>query len=227
LEAERVSGERGGARERLLGASGAAVSDTVPAGWADFVISRLGTPAGRVLHAEAGDGELVRRLVDAGFDAYGVEPSEEAALAASDLVPDIRAVDAIDHLRTLPPDSLSGLILSGFIERLDLGSLVGLAEQAASRLAPGGRLVVVSAHPRAWWHYGPPLAVDLAPGRPWYPETWEALLRGAGFADPTVQLGARPQLAPVADSAANENFARLAEAVFGPTDYAVSAHQPR
>ncbi len=229
LESQPGAGARVGAGELLGGPAGAAlgaISSPAPVWWADFVIAQLGTPSGRVLHAQAGDGGLVRRLVDAGYDAYGTEPSEEAALAASDLVPDIRAVEAGDHLRTLPPDSLSGLILSGFIERLDVDSLMGLAARAASRLAPGGRLVVVSAHPQAWSRTGPPLAQDLAPGRPLHPETWQALLGRAGFTDLAVQLGARPQLALVADDAANENFRRLAEAL-GPADYAVSARRRR
>ncbi|MDQ6617749.1 MAG: class I SAM-dependent methyltransferase [Actinomycetota bacterium] len=241
LEAERGGGD--GAPWAELAAQAEAqmpMSTDITVTWGDFVLKELGSPGGRVLHAHAADGRLVRRLVDAGLDAYGVEPSEEAALAASDLVPDIRAVPAADHLRTLPEGALDGLVLSGFVERLALPSLVGLAQLAASRLAPGGVLVVVSVHPGAWLRSGPPLAVDLAEGRPVHPETWQALLGTAGFVDLTAQLEARPEMAEVRTdgwpddgnlgalaAACRDNFARLGQAVLGPAEFAVSARRPR
>lgn len=216
------------------GQSGASVRE----GWDAFVMAQLtgattASPKGRVLHAHAGDGRLVRRLVDAGYDAYGVEPSPEAALAASDQVVDIRAGAAVDHLCTLPEGTLDGLVLSGLVERLDPTGLMQLVALAASRLRPGAALVVLSLHPDAWARTGPPLVVDLVPGRPIHPETWHALLARAGFVDGVTELGARPQLAAVASegssqwAAVNENFARLAEAAFGPADFAVSARRPR
>src|ERR1039458_7770231 len=42
--------------------------------WVDRVLERLAGQGGRVVHAAAGDGWLVRRLTDGGLDAYGVEP---------------------------------------------------------------------------------------------------------------------------------------------------------
>lgn len=227
LELSKGAGDPARWRE-LEGLPEARWSPSSAVSWDDYVLEQLGAPSGRVLHTHAGDGHLVRRLIDAGYEAYGVEPVADVALAASDVVPDVRAMAAADHLRILPPGSLTGLVLSGLVEVVTPASLVELVGLAASSLAKGGTVVVLSAHPDAWRRAGPPLAVDLAPGRPVHPETWETLLARAGFVDVTTRLGFREQLAEVAgsDAACNDNFARLAAAVFGPADFAVRARRP-
>jgi hypothetical protein len=236
-QVERALGGRELAALRVQeGLRGTESCPTATDTWDEFIIEQLGpagSSSGRVLQANAANGRLVRRLVDAGYDAYGVEPSEEAALVAADRVPDVRATSAADHLRTLPPASLGALILSGVVDQLDPIGLMDLVELAASRLEPGGTMIVVSCHPDEWQRNGPPLAVDLAPGRPVHPETWRVLLGRAGLVERTTQLGRGRQLPAIAGDGSpqwavgNENFARLAEAVFGPADFAISARRPR
>jgi hypothetical protein len=204
-------------------------SSVPPGNWREVVIGVLQGRDGRVLHAEAGDGRLVSELIEAGFDAYGVEPVEETALLASDRAPDIRADDAVSHLRILPVQSLGGLIVSGCVERLPIGALMDLVELAASRLLPGGALVVISTHPAAWARGVSPVCADLAAGHPLHPETWLALLRLAGFSGMTVHLDAGqdrlPEVPGEGESTrvTNENFARLHGALFGAAAFAVTA----
>jgi len=222
-------------RRQLERLAGDGDTGTAAPSWDGFILDSLGPPAGRVLHADAGDGRLVDRLVASGLDAYGVEPSEAGALAASDRVPDVRSDDVLSHLRTLPGASLGGLVLSGCVERLAVDRVIELIELAMSRLVPGGALVVISAAPTAWIWRGPALAIDLADGRPMHPETWEALLSLNGFVGTTVQHGepalglaevpGTGELAAMAE-VANANFSRLIEAVLGPADYAISATVP-
>jgi len=155
-----------------------------------------------------------------------VEPDDDLALQAADRADDIRADEAIDHLRLLPSASLGGLVLTGCVERLPMGSQIELADLATARLAPGAPLVIVSTDPNAWRTARDPVEVDLSPGRPLSPETWEAVLRTRPFANVTVQSGPRPAgLEPVDKGATtiNANLARLNDLLFGPVSYAVVA----
>jgi hypothetical protein len=202
-------------------------SPPLPAGaWNQMILGAMAGAAGRVLHVECGDGSLVAALQAAGVDAYGVEPDDDLALQAADRADDIRADEAIDHLRLLPSASLGGLVLTGCVERLPMGSQIELADLATARLAPGAPLVIVSTDPNAWRTARDPVEVDLSPGHPLSPETWEAVLRTRPFAGVTVQPGPRPAgLEPVDKGATtiNANLARLNDLLFGPVSYAVVA----
>jgi hypothetical protein len=201
-------------------------------GWEDVILASLQGADGRILHAEAGRGQLVSVLVEAGLDAYGVEPDEDRALLASDLVPDIRVQGGLSHLRTLPGQSLGGLVLSGWVERLSPGKVIELVDLAASCLTPGGTLIVVSTHPTAWASEASPLLADLAEGHPLRPETWQALLAFRGFIVREIRFTEREDRLdelPGDDKSADlvrANFARLNAVLFGPRAYAVVAQLP-
>ena len=75
-----------------------------------------------------------------------------------------------------------GLLLTGVVDRLRPGAARALAHLAASRLAPGGVVVLVSARPEAAVAIDPVVA-DLAPGRPLHPVTWCHLLARYGLSE--------------------------------------------
>ena len=206
------------------GVAGAAA----PALWTDLVVRQLAAGAGRVLHAEAGDGRLVAGLLAAGVDAYGVEPAEDLADDASDRAADIRTDDVVAHLELLAPRTLGGVILSGCVERFGARQLMDLAALATSRLSPGGVLVVISAHPRAWARSASPVTVDLAEGRPLHPETWSAILAALGCSSIEIHPGPGEELTALDASEAgaeitNANMAHIEAVLFGPDTYAVTA----
>ena len=58
---------------------------------------------GRMLHAASGDGWLVRRIVAAGGDAYGVDPRTALVDQGVLGVADLRGEDLADHLRAVAP----------------------------------------------------------------------------------------------------------------------------
>ena len=151
--------------------------------WASVIADALAGVAGRVLHAEAGDGAIVARLREAGHDAYGVDP----VLARE--TPDLRRHGAIDHLLVVGPGSLVGLVLSGITDRATAAAKIALAAQAADVVAPGGRVVIVATSPDAWDRVVPPPLADLAPGRPFHPSTWQLLLERSGFEEIAVHEG--------------------------------------
>jgi hypothetical protein len=198
--------------------------------WTGTVSEALVGVTGRVLHTECGDGALLARLVADGRDAYGVEPVEELAMAGARAGLDVRADDALTHLRAVPDGALAGLVLSGAVDHLPLGSVLELADLAAAKLAPGGVLVVLSQAPAAWARAHDPVVADLAPGRPLHAETWCHLLDARNFKAPAVheapatgeRLAPVPGETPGAD-VLNANLERLNQLLFTPGAFAVSA----
>lgn len=187
--------------------------------WVPFVGHQLAGVTGRVVVTEVGDGRLLQHLVDAGIDAYGVDPREQASPL------EIRVDEALAHLRALPDASVDGVVLAGCVDRLPAAALVHLAEHAMKAVAPGGAVVVVSADPRAWARRRPAVTVDLSPGRPLHAETWQRLLGGGEVvAGPAEPGGLQP--VPKGHAVLNENLSRLNDALFGPTSYAVVARRP-
>ncbi len=218
--------------------------------WADLVVERLSTaPVGAprsVLHAECGSGELLRRLSDAGIDAYGIDPSadllDQAVLATVGadargvgLGLDVLWADPLDHLRALEDNSLGGLVLSGCVDRIEVGAQRELAALAATKLRPGGAVVVLGITPGAWLARrvgldgpGPGLVeADLAPGRPLHPETWAWMLGSEGLSNIEVLLGPSPGPGSEPSPApADLELARIAALLSGPTSFAVVGTRP-
>ncbi len=149
--------------------------------WLAQITSWCAGRPGRVLHAESGPGALVVALDEAGIDAYGVDPRDDAGAVADAAGVETRTTGALDHLRSLPANALGGLVLSGCVDRYALGDQLELARHAMRVLAPGGRLVVLGAHPRHWALHGDPITADLTFGRPLHPETWTHVISGLGF----------------------------------------------
>lgn len=201
--------------------------------WSDLVVAELADAAGRVLHTECGAGDLLGVLVATGVDAYGVEPVEALAMDASRAGLDVRADDALVHLRALPDKTLSGLVLSGCVDALPLGEVLELADRAAMVVVPGGTVVVLSTGPDAWARALDPVVADLAPGRPLHAQTWAHLLgeRGCVGVGVTSADGGPEALDRVPDATPgaeilNANVERLNHLLFAPVAYAVVARLP-
>jgi hypothetical protein len=143
-----------------------------------------------VLHAECGDGSLVRALTEAGLDAYGVDPRgalvDAAVMSGLDAWPD----EALDHLRMVADASLGGLVLSGCVDRLVQLRQRQLIELASAKLMAGGRLVLIGCTPDSFRRLAGDMEADLAPGRPLAAATWAHLVGRAGFS--AVELAAPP-----------------------------------
>jgi hypothetical protein len=170
-----------GADPAVRGASRRVASPPELVPFADQIVDHLRGAGGRVLVAECGDGELVRRLRDAGVDAYGCDPrlalTEAAALAGLE----VRSDDVVEHLRAVDHEALGGLVLAGTVDRVPVGVQLALADLAAAVLATGGRLALVGTAPEAWGTTTSVVEADLAPGRPLHAETWAHLLEERGF----------------------------------------------
>jgi hypothetical protein len=165
---------------------GAAVLDVpslhrTDAWWVAPAVAAVRAATGRTVHAASGNGWLVRQIIDAGGDAYGVDPRTDLVEQGMLTVSDLRGENLIEHLRAVAPAGLGGLVLSGVVDGMGSGERTQLLDLVAAKLAPGGVLVVHSVS-RSWWD-GPdaPFEADLAPGRPLRPGTWRQLLEQSGY----------------------------------------------
>jgi hypothetical protein len=199
--------------------------------WIEVASASLSDVEGRVLHAECGEGALLARLVADGRDAYGVEPIEALAMTAAKSGLDVRADDALTHLRAVPDGALAGLVLSGAVDCLPLGSVLELVDLAGMKLGAAGVVVVLSSGRAHWAGALDPVLADLSPGRPLHPETWRHLLEARGFPAPCLhasgeheqdRLSTVPSTTPNAN-VLNANIDQLNRLLFGPSSYAVTA----
>ena len=185
----RIVSDRLDALEDASGASGRVREELdrvepgpAPESWSALATSRLADAPGRVLLAEVGDGTLLGAIVGAGIDAYGVEPRRDLADRAVAAGHDVRPDEVVSHLRVVAHDSLGGVVLTRCVDRLPPATQLELADLAASRLAPGGVLLVLSHSPEGWARTASVVERDLAPGRPLHAATWRHLLAERGFA---------------------------------------------
>jgi hypothetical protein len=149
--------------------------------WVEAALAALAKAPGRVVHCACGDGWLVRRIVESGVDAYGIDPRAPIVDAAELGIVDLRGESLGDHLRAVAAAGLGGIVLSATVEGLSGGERRALLAAVGARLAPGGTLVVHSVGRPAWDAADAPYGADLAPGRPLRAETWCRLLDESGY----------------------------------------------
>jgi SAM-dependent methyltransferase len=157
--------------------------------WVEPAVAAVASARGRILHAACGDGWLVRRIVAAGGDAYGVDPRPHVVDRAELGPLDVREEPVAEHLRAAAPAGLGAVVLSGMVEGMGGGERAQLLSAIGSRLAPGGTLVIHSVSRAAWDAADAPAEADLAPGRPLRPEAWRRLLEQGGYEATTARPG--------------------------------------
>jgi hypothetical protein len=152
--------------------------------WVDPVAACVAARArdGDVVHADCGEGALVRTLRSAGTSTRGVEPRGGVALRALESGCDVTIDEVAAFLAQVAPASLGGLVLSGVVDRLPLHGLLPVLAAARRSLRPGAPLVVV-AEQHAAGTATQPVPHDLSAGQPLHVETWQLLLTRSGFAD--------------------------------------------
>jgi hypothetical protein len=152
-------------------------------GWVEPVASFIASRArGVVVHADCGEGALVRTLLQRGVAARGVEPRGGVALRALESGCDVTISEADEFLSHAATASLGGAVLSGVVDRLPLHALLPLLIRCKESLAGGAPLVVLAERTRAG---DAPAGVtsDLVASAPLHVETWELLLTRVGFGD--------------------------------------------
>jgi hypothetical protein len=149
--------------------------------WVTPAVEAVASIPGRIVHAACGDGWLVRRIIAAGGDAYGVDPRTNLVDQGVLTVSDLRGEDLADHLHAVAPAGLGAIVLSGVVDGMAGGERTQLLHLIGTTLAPGGVLVVHSLSRAAWDSESAPFEADLAPGRPLRATTWQRLLEQSGY----------------------------------------------
>jgi len=162
------------------------------------------TPGGDIVHADCGEGSLLRALAERGAVGHGVEPRGAVALRALEAGYTVSIAEADEHLGSVADGTLGGVVLSGVVDRLPLHALLPLLSECRRTLARAAPLVVVSEPATAGAGRDVP-ARDLVRGRPLHEATWELLLERAGFVE----------VAPLADGTSGDG--RIAVAAVTPS----------
>jgi hypothetical protein len=140
------------------------------------------SPGGVIVHADCGEGDLLRALHERGAEAHGVEPRGAVALRAIERGCSVTIAEASEDVTSRPDGSVGGVVLSGVVDRLPLHALVPLLAQSRRVLRRGAPLVVIS-EPVAAAAARDAAARDLVDGVPLQEATWALLLERAGFVE--------------------------------------------
>ena len=155
-------------------------------GWVEPVAAHVlaRTPGGELLHADCGEGALLRALEAGGATAHGVEPRGAVALRALEQGSSVTIAEVSEYLAGCAGGSCGGVVLSGVVDCLPLRALVPLLARCRTVLSHRAPLVVVS-EPAPGAVAGPREAPagDLLDGHSVHAETWELLLGRVGFVD--------------------------------------------
>jgi 2-polyprenyl-3-methyl-5-hydroxy-6-metoxy-1,4-benzoquinol methylase len=185
-----------------------------------------------VLDIGFGRGELMSLIAEAGVSVRGIEIDPQLVSMARGQGFDVARGTAIEHLRTLEPESLGGIAMIQVIEHLSPQQVIDFAALAAEVVRPGGKVIVETVNPESLFTYARAFWLDPDHVRPVHRGLLEFLFTEAGFAKLEVEwrspVPADEQLIAVPGEgeqteAVNENFARINRLLFGPQDYALIA----
>ncbi len=192
-----------------------------------------------VLEIGCGRGELLELFKDAHIPAYGAELDSGMIAWCKDKGLDVQSVDGIAHLCSLPDKSLGGLIATQVIEHLQIETLTELLKLCASKIQPGGRIVLETINSGSIVALTQHYFRDPTHVWPLHPETMRYLMELAGLKTLEIRTLApfppEAQLVtlPLADhltprwvetiSTLNHNFERLNALLYGFQDYCIIA----
>ncbi|HEY7003487.1 MAG TPA: class I SAM-dependent methyltransferase [Gaiellaceae bacterium] len=191
-----------------------------------------------VLDVGCGRGEFLALLREAGIEARGIDLDEDMVAFCRGEGLEVEQGDALTYLESLEEASLGGIFAAQVVEHLRPGPLTALLNLAASRVRPGGALVLETINPLSLFALRNYFA-DLTHAQPLVPDTLSLLAKQAGFDGVEIRFLNEPEegqrLEPVelppdpsfdpARRALESNRARLNEVVFGPQDYALVARR--
>ena len=75
------------------------------------------SPGGLIVHADCGEGDLLRALHARGAEAHGVEPRGAVALRALEQGCSVTIAEASEYVASRPDGSAGGVVLSGVVDR--------------------------------------------------------------------------------------------------------------
>ncbi|MGH9164157.1 MAG: class I SAM-dependent methyltransferase [Acidimicrobiales bacterium] len=185
---------------------------------------------GPVLEIGCGRGEFLELLGAGGVSASGVELDVDLVKLACDKGLDVVAGNGLVALADADDASLGGVVLIQVVEHLTAQEVVELVAMAASKLRPGGKMIVETVNPQSLYVFARAFYLDPTHAQPVHPGYLSFLVREAGFDDVFIEWRSPPpederlvELSPRSAEAMRENVHRLNELLFAPQDYALVA----
>ncbi len=152
--------------------------------------------AADVLDVGCGRGEFLDLLKGAGVTARGLDLNPEMVEVCRARGLGAAVGDALGVLRSLPDESLGGLIAVQVIEHLDPAYLSEFLQVAYFKLRPGASMVLETINPACWVAFFESYIRDLTHVRPIHPDTLQYMMHASGFSP--VEIVYR---APIAEEA--------------------------
>ena len=149
----------------------------------DTVSSLLEGVTGRICHLEAADGVIAKALRAKGANVYCVETRHNFIDTIEAAGVELVIQTPSRHLNSVKAESLSGLVVSGVVDRASNNDRVDLLQNCATVLTPGSKLILLLASSSSFDDPSNHLEHDLSSGRPLAVETWTFLLDLLGFED--------------------------------------------
>ncbi|HRW36325.1 MAG: methyltransferase domain-containing protein [Acidimicrobiales bacterium] len=192
------------------------------------------TVDGPVLDVGCGRGEWLGMLAEAQVEAYGIDTNEVVVERCRAQGLDVRAGDALAHLREVEPGTVRAVTSFHVVEHLSLDTLVGLLDAALVALAPGGALILETPNPTNLNVGAASFYLDPTHLKPLHPQFLEFLVAQRGFATVEGRYlnpegGAELEvddLAPLAGrDRARQVVDRINWALGGPMDFGIVARK--
>ena len=190
-------------------------------------VHRIVGPGG-VVDLGCGRGEWLALLRAAGVAARGVDANPAFVAAGRARGLDMELGDALGYLEALPPDSIDMVTAFHVIEHLATEDLLSLLEAARGALRPGGCLLLETPNPTNLVMAACDFYNDPTHRSPLPPALTEYLVSTQGFGNVEVRP-LHPKTAPQMPTCGADACARVhelvAQALFGPQDYAVLGYK--
>lgn len=206
-------------------------------------VARFEGVNGPVADLGCGRGEFLDLLAEAGHRAIGVELNAANVEECKQRGHEAVVADLFDWLTAQAAESLGGLFLAQVIEHLPPPRWQELVDLAATRLEPGGKLVVETINPESLYAMARSYVADPTHIRPVHPGLLEFLARRAGLHPVEIELQApvpadeRPATLTVEPPGDEPSLQRLTESIqelidrvdrlcCAPQEYTLSATRP-
>jgi O-antigen chain-terminating methyltransferase len=190
-------------------------------------LDKIRSLGGPVVDVGSGRGEWLDLLVEAGFEAIGVDTNSEAVASTRARGLPVVHDDAIAYLNAMPQASVLAVTFFHVIEHLPAELQVELARAALRALKPGGKLIMETPNPTNLNVGAAAFYLDPTHLRPVNPTYAEFLFTELGFSEiETRFLHPRDGYQPMASGGGDAQPGlddEIMWALRGPQDYAVIA----